>query len=129
MLTDAKLVAGLASNMLTSAVLMATLVVGPFYLSRGLGLDIATVGVVVSIGPLVAAISGVPAGFIVDRVGSRAVIVAGLAQVLAGCIFLAVLSRAVGIAGYLVALALLTSGYQLFLAANNTAVMVGAREE
>lgn len=129
MLTDAKLVAGLTSNMLTSAVMMATLVVGPFYLSQGLGLDIATVGVVVSVGPIVAAISGVPAGFIVDRFGSRAVLIAGLAQVLMGCIFLAVLSRAVGVAGYLSALAVLTSGYQLFLAANNTAVMVGTREE
>jgi MFS family permease len=86
MLTDAKLVAGLTSNMLTSAVMMATLVVGPFYLSRGLGLDIATVGVVVSVGPIVAAISGVPAGFIVDKFGSRAVLIAGLAQVLAGSI-------------------------------------------
>lgn len=129
MLTDAKLVAGLTSNMLTSAVMMATLVVGPFYLSRGLGLDIATVGVVVSVGPIVAAISGVPAGFIVDRLGSRAVLIAGLAQVLGGCILLAVLTRDVGVTGYLAALAVLTSGYQLFLAANNTAVMVGAREE
>jgi MFS family permease len=128
MLKHAKLVAALTSNMLTSAVMMATLVVGPFYLSRGLGLDIATVGIVVSGGPIVAAISGVPAGFIVDRFGSRAVLIAGLAQVLVGCIFLAVLSRAVGVAGYLATLAVLTSGYQLFLAANNTAVMVGARE-
>ena len=40
MMRDAKLVAGLTSNMLTSAVMMATLVVGPFYLSRGLGLDV-----------------------------------------------------------------------------------------
>jgi hypothetical protein len=35
LITDAKLVAGLTGNMLTSAVMMATLVVGPFYLSRG----------------------------------------------------------------------------------------------
>lgn len=128
MLKDGKLFAGLTSNMLTSAVMMATLVVGPFYLSRGLGLDVTTVGFAVSVGPIVAAISGVPAGFIVDRFGSRRVLVAGLAQVLAACLALAVLSRAFGIAGYLAALALLTSGYQLFLAANNTAVMLGASE-
>jgi len=129
MMRDAKLVAGLSSNMLTSAVMMATLVVGPFYLSRGLGLDFATVGVVVSVGPIVAAISGVPAGFIVDRFGSRTVLVIGLAQVLAGCIALAALSSDFGVAGYVVALTVLTSGYQLFLAANNTEIMVGAHEE
>ena len=129
MLKDAKLLAGLTSNMLTSVVLMATLVVGPFYLSRGLGLDVTAVGAVVSVGPIVAALSGVPAGFFVDRFGSRAVLIAGLAQALVGCISLAVLSRAVGIAGYVAALAVLTSGYQLFLAANNTAVMMGAQED
>jgi MFS family permease len=126
---DVKLVAGLTSNMLTSAVMMATLVVGPFYLSQGIGLDVLTVGVIVSIGPIVAAISGVPAGFVVDKFGARAVLVAGLAQVLVGCSALAMLTRAAGVSGYVAALAVLTSGYQLFLAANNTAVMLSASEE
>jgi hypothetical protein len=109
MMRDAKLIAGLTSNTLTSAVMM---VVGPFYLSRGLGLDLMTVGVVVSVGPIVAAISGVPAEVIVDRFGSRDVLIAGLVQVLVGCFALAVLSRALGVAGYLAALAVLTSGYR-----------------
>jgi MFS family permease len=126
---DAKLISSLCSNMLTSTVMMATLVVGPFYLSRGLGLDVATVGVVVSVGPIIAAISGFPAGLIVDKFGTRAAIVAGLAQVLAGCIGLALLSRPFGVTGYVAAIAVLTSGYQLFLAANNTAVMLGAGED
>jgi hypothetical protein len=39
------------------------------------------------------------------------------------------LPRAVGVSGYVAALAVLTSGYQLFLAANNTAVMLSATEE
>jgi MFS family permease len=129
LMRDVKLVAGLTSNMLTSAVMMATLVVGPFYLSQGIGLDVLTVGVIVSIGPIVAAISGVPAGFVVDKFGARAVLVAGLAQVLVGCSALAMLTRAAGVSGYVAALAVLTSGYQLFLAANNTAVMLSASEE
>jgi MFS family permease len=129
MMRDAKLITSLFSNMLTSTVMMATLVVGPFYLSRGLGLDVAAVGLVVSIGPIIAAISGFPAGLIVDKFGTRTVLVAGLAQVLAGCIGLALLSRSFGVTGYVAAIAVLTSGYQLFLAANNTVVMLGAREE
>ncbi|MGE0766475.1 MAG: MFS transporter [Hyphomicrobiaceae bacterium] len=129
LMRDAKLVAGLTGNILTAAVMMATLVVGPFYLSRGLGLDVVTVGVIVSVGPIIAAISGVPAGFVVDKFGARAVLVAGLAQLLVGCSALAMLTPAVGVSGYVAALAVLTSGYQLFLAANNTAVMLGASEE
>jgi MFS family permease len=129
MMRDAKLISSLCSNMLTSAVMMATLVVGPFYLSRGLGLDVAAVGFVVSGGPIIAAVSGLPAGLIVDRFGPRAVLVGGLAQVFAGCMALALLSPPFGVTGYLAAIAVLTSGYQLFLAANNTAVMLGAQEE
>jgi MFS family permease len=129
MIGDAKLISSLSSNLLTSTVMMATLVVGPFYLSRGLGLDVGAVGVVVSVGPIIAAISGVPAGLIVDKFGPRAVLFSGLAQVLAGCIALALISRPLGVIGYVAAIAVLTSGYQLFLAANNTAVMLGARED
>jgi MFS family permease len=129
LMKDANLVGGLTSNLLTSTVMMATLVVGPFYLSRGLGLSLTTVGIVVSVGPIIAAISGFPAGLIVDKFGTRGVLVAGLAQVLAGCMALALLARPLGVTGYVAAIAVLTSGYQLFLAANNTAVILGARED
>ncbi len=54
--------ASLAMSTLVSTVMMSTLVVGPFYLSRALGLEAAVVGLVLSAGPLVAALTGVPAG-------------------------------------------------------------------
>ena len=41
MFRDPALSAGLAMSTLVSTVMMATLVVGPFYLSRALGLDAA----------------------------------------------------------------------------------------
>jgi uncharacterized membrane protein len=47
MFRDPVLSAGLAMSALVSTVMMATLVVGPFYLSRGLGLE-AVVGLVLS---------------------------------------------------------------------------------
>lgn len=56
---DPALSASLAMSALVSTVMMATLVVGPFYLSRALGLDAALVGLVMSVGPLVAALTGV----------------------------------------------------------------------
>jgi EmrB/QacA subfamily drug resistance transporter len=123
MFRDPVLSAGLATSVLVLTVAMATLVVGPFYLSHALGLDAATVGLIMSSGPVFSALSGVPAGRLVDRLGASAMSVAGLVAVATGSVALAMLPGPFGIAGYIAALAILTPGYQLFQAANNTAVM------
>jgi len=122
---DAGLSTGLVANLLVSTVMMATLVVGPFYLSRALGLDAAAVGAVMSIGPVISAFSGVPAGRLVDRFGAPAMVGGGLVAMATGCLALSLLPGLLGVAGYVAALAVLTPGYQLFQAANNTAVMTG----
>ncbi|TCU23145.1 EmrB/QacA subfamily drug resistance transporter [Rhizobium azibense] len=121
---DSKFSASLAMNALVSTIMMATLVVSPFYLSRVLGLDAALVGMVMSIGPLVSALSGAPAGRVVDRLGAPVVVIAGLIEMTVGAVALSVLPAMFGIAGYIAAIAVLTPGYQLFQAANNTAVMM-----
>ncbi|GIH97288.1 MFS transporter [Planobispora siamensis] len=123
MFRDRALSASLAMNALVSTVMMATLVVGPFYLSRALGLGAAAVGLVMSAGPLVSALTGVPAGRVVDRLGTRRMTVAGLTGTAAGCLGLSAAPSASGIFGYLVPIAVTTAGYALFQAANNTAVM------
>ncbi|RUV42169.1 MFS transporter, partial [Mesorhizobium sp. M5C.F.Ca.IN.020.29.1.1] len=74
---NATLSTSLATSALVATVMMATLVVGPFYLSRALGLDAALVGVVMSVGPLVAALTGVPAGRIADRFGAGRMTIIG----------------------------------------------------
>lgn len=112
--------AGLGMSALVSAVMMATFVVGPFYLSRGLGLAPAWMGLVMAVGPCVAAVTGVPAGHLTDRFGSSRMTALGLAIMAVGALSLALAS---GLLAYLGALVLLTSGYSLFQAANNTAVM------
>ncbi|TPN76723.1 MFS transporter [Mesorhizobium sp. CU2] len=123
LLRDGVLGASLAMNVLVSTVMMATLVVGPFFLSRALGLSEAMTGAVLSIGPVVSALCGVIAGRVVDRLGASAMVLAGLALLVAGCIALAMLPELFGVAGYAAAIMLLTPGYQLFQAANNTSVM------
>nr|WP_294867707.1 MFS transporter [uncultured Pseudogulbenkiania sp.] len=120
---NSELSASLAMNGLVSMVMMATLVVGPFYLSRALGLGEAAVGIVLAMGPIISALSGVPAGRGVDRWGAAAMTTAGLVVMAAGLSALVLLPGVFGVAGYLAAIALLTPGYQLFQAANNTAVM------
>jgi EmrB/QacA subfamily drug resistance transporter len=124
MFRDPVLSTGLATSVLVLTVAMATLVVGPFYLSRALGLDPASVGLVMSSGPIFSALSGIPAGRIVDRLGASFIGIAGLVAMAAGSLALSVLPEMFGIAGYVAALAVLAPGYQLFQAANNTTVMM-----
>ncbi|MCB1334018.1 MAG: MFS transporter [Roseivivax sp.] len=113
----------LASLMMVSAIVMATLVVGPFYLSGVLGLDPVRTGIVMSVGPVVAALTGIPAGRLVDRLAAYPVIVSGLVAVVVGALSLAVLPGLLGAAGYAASLAVLTFGYAMFQTANMTAIM------
>jgi MFS family permease len=106
-----------------ATVMMAMLVVGPFYLSLGLGLNEALVGLVMAIGPVISTLTGVPAGRIVDRFGAPLVVIFGLTEMAAGAICLAVLPETFGTLGYVIAIFILTPGYQLFQASNNTAIM------
>lgn len=121
--------AGFAMSTLVTTVVMATLVVGPFYLSGALALDAARVGLVMSSGPLVAALTGVPAGRIVDRFGTHFMSIAGLIGMLVGSSSMLMLPPSFGVAGYLVPLGVITAGYALFQAANNTAVMTNIRPD
>ena len=123
------LTAGLAAGALVSTVLMATLVVGPFYLSRGLGLNTALVGVVMSVGPLVVALAGIPVGFLVDSLGAARVTVFGLIGITIGSLVISVIPMTFGIPGYIVPIVVITVGYAMFQTANNTAVMKDVRPE
>lgn len=118
-----ELLPNLLINLLVAAVMMTTLVVGPFYLGAALGLTATQVGLVMSVGPLISIVSGVPSGHLVDAWGSRRVLVMGLLLLAAGSGLLALLPNAIGIAGYVLAIIVLTPGYQLFQAANNTAAL------
>lgn len=115
--------AGLFASLSVATVMATTLIVGPFYLSLGLGLSEALVGLVLSVGPIISALSGFVAGRIVDRLGANGMVTGGLGLMAVGCALLAGLPGVFGVAGYIAAIAVLTPGYQLFQAANNTAIM------
>lgn len=123
LLADPRLGAALFGNAVVSTVMMATLVVGPFHLARVFGLDPAPIGLVLAVGPLVAAATGVPAGRLVDRIGAARTTLAGLVAVAVGAAVLAAMPVRFGIGGYVAAIAVATAGYALFQAANNTAVL------
>lgn len=128
LLHDRAVATPLAMNLLVGAVMMSTLVVGPFFLAFGLGLSEAHTGLVMATGPVAAALSGLPAGRITDRFGAQASLRAGLALAAAGLCGFALLPAIIGVPGYMLALVLVTPGFQLFMAGNNTAVMRAAPE-
>lgn len=125
-LRDRGLRASLLLSALVSTLMMGMFVVGPFYLSGALELDPARVGLVSSVGPIVAAATGVPAGRVADRLGPLRLTRIGLAIML---LALAILSVTSGVLGYAIPIALLTFGYALFQTANNTAVMMQVAPE
>ena len=129
MFRDPVLSVGLAMSTLVSTVMMATLVVGPFYLSQGLGLKTALVGLTLSAGPLVAALTGVPAGRIVDHFGAQRMTLIGLVGIATGSFILSVMTVKFGVVGYIAPIVLITSSYALFQAANNTVIMTGIRPD
>lgn len=120
---------GLAVSTIVATVMMATLVVGPFYLSRTLGLDAARVGLVMSAGPLVAVLTGMAAGRMVDRAGAGRMTILGLSGMTLGLLSLSVAPGRFGVPGYLASIVIVTAHYALLQTANNAAVMANAAHD
>ncbi len=116
----------LVMNAIVSTVMMSTLIVGPFYLSNTLGLKSMTVGLAMSVGPIMSILSGTPAGRAVDRFGEVRMTQLGLSVMGLGAFAFVVLPPLFGMIGYMISSAILSPGYQLFQAANSTASLRSA---
>lgn len=130
LLAEPRLRGGLLASALVASVMVVTLLIGPFYLHGVFELDMATIGLMISGGPLLAALTGMPAGWLVDRFGSRRIVRLGLMVMTIAALGLASLTAGYyGPLGYLLPILLLTAGYALFQTANNSAVVGGASEQ
>lgn len=129
MFRDPVLRAGIAMSAFGTSVVMATLVVGPFYLSGALGLDAARVGLVMSAGPVAAALVRMPAGRAVNGFGACRLTLAGLLAMASGTVGLALLPAQLGVWSFMFPLLVATGGYAAFQAANNTGVLADVRAD
>lgn len=120
---------GLLGSALVASVMVLTLLIGPFYLRGVFGLSLTEVGLWISGGPLLAACTGLPAGWLVDRIGSTLVVRLGLGIMLIATLGLVASPISWGPLGYLLPILLLTTGYALFQTANNSAVVGAASEQ
>lgn len=123
MFRDISLCGNLAMSVIGSTVIMATLVVGPFYLVEGLHMTPAQAGLALSVGPVISAVGGVPIGRLVDRLGIVAMSLAGLAIMAAGAAGLAFSEGIVGLPRFIGSLIVVMGGYGVFQISNNAAVM------
>jgi len=119
----------LLSNLAIAAVMISTLIVGPFYLTHSLHLDPYHMGLVMSVGPITSILSGTIAGYAVDRFGYGFVLKCGFVQSLIGTIAFIFLPIKFGSIGFALSAVLLSLGYQLFLSANSNSLMQNARTE
>ncbi len=129
MFRDPALSASLTMSALVATVVTTTLVVGPFYLTGALGLNAIKVGLVLSVGPLVAALTAAPAGYFSDRFGAQRMTIIGLIGMAAGSSILSMIPTSLGVFGYIAPIVVITGGYSLFQTANNTAVMTDIRSD
>ncbi|NVM66584.1 MFS family permease [Mucilaginibacter sp. SG538B] len=128
-LKNKTLISSLFANFIVATVMMTTLIVGPFFLSAGLRFNELTVGLTMTAGPVISILTGIPSGKIVDKSGAKLTMRASMLLMLTGTIALAFLPANWGWTGYVFGILLLTPGYQLFQAANNTSVMTAIGEK
>ncbi len=125
LLRNPRLLAGLATSVLVSGVMITTLIVGPFVLS-GMGLKAAAIGLVMAAGPLVSVILAVPAGRLADRIGARTTTVWALGCFTVGSALIAAVVDRHSVVAYTFAIVVLSVGYAMFQTPNSAAVMAEA---
>jgi EmrB/QacA subfamily drug resistance transporter len=115
--------AGLAMSCLAFTVLGTVSFTLPFFLQLGLGLPIATVGLLMAISPVIGGIMGPIGGALSDRFGPRWGAVLGLALMTLGCLLLTALDDTTSILGFALSVAPIGLGMGFFNSANNSAVL------
>ncbi len=128
LLQSAHLRLSLLMNTMVSIVMLGILVVGPFYLTMGLGLSTAQMGLVMSAGPLSAFLSGVPAGWLTEKLGTQRALTLGAAVMTLASCAMAILPYLFGLWGFLLTFVILAPSFQLFLIGLQTSVMEKAPE-
>ena len=111
---------GCVSGLLSYTALFGTLLVVPFYLETGAGLDVRAAGLRLTLLPVALALVAPFGGRIADHVGARPPTVGGMALAAVG---LGLFATQAGSVSLLIGLALAGAGFGLFIPANNAAVV------
>jgi len=115
--------AGLAMGVLAFVAIGATSFTLPFFLQLGLGLPIATVGLLMAISPIVGAVASPLCGALADRFGPRWVSLIGMLLMALGGLLLSRLDAGTTTLRFALTITPVGFGMAMFAAANTSAVM------
>ncbi|WP_444943566.1 MFS transporter [Microbulbifer sp. ZKSA006] len=121
--------ANVAGHFLVASSVMSSLIVGPFYLTLALQLDLFVAGLVMTSGSFTVAICSNFAGRAVDRFKSRGIVLLGLLIMLSGALGMGLLRVEQGLMGYLLFSITVAVGYGTYLSTVNTLTINSARAE
>jgi EmrB/QacA subfamily drug resistance transporter len=116
----------LVTGFLTFLASSGLILLMPFYLEDLLGHAPRTVGLMMSVSPVIVALVAPIAGSLSDRVGTRPLIAVGLLLMVCGYLGLSTLSLDTTIPGYILRYAPIGLGVAIFQSPNNSAIMGNA---
>jgi EmrB/QacA subfamily drug resistance transporter len=123
MFANRPLSAGLSMSTLAFITLGGISFTMPFFLQLGLGLPIATVGLLMAISPVLGGVIGPISGTLADKFGPRWVSLIGLALISLGAFLLSRLGHEASIQHFALSVAPVGLGMGFFSSANNSGVL------
>lgn len=108
-------------NFIVAMIVSSTLVVGPFFLSKALNLNYLNTGLAMSASPIVSILSGLFISHL--NIDHKKAFFIGLVVVFFGTVSYVLLPIYFGVIGFILSAIVLSPGYQLFQATNNTILM------
>jgi EmrB/QacA subfamily drug resistance transporter len=123
MFRNMQLSLGLITGFATFISISATIFLMPFYLANILGYSAQSVGLLMSISPVVLVITAPLSGRLADRFGERPITVIGLVILLGGYIAMTSLSTDTTALGYILRFLPVGIGMGIFQTPNNSAIM------
>jgi MFS family permease len=104
-------------------VIVASIILFPFYLEYVLAYEIETIGLMIAAFPIMLGILSPFSGTLSDRLGTRPITIAGLVITALACIGLSTLGHQTTTAGFVLRLVVLGAGIGIFQSPNNSTVM------
>jgi MFS family permease len=108
---------------LVYTVIITTVILPPFYLSKAAKYSPVQVGLIMSFGPLLLVTFSIYAGKIADRYGAKNVMFYAVVTIAIGCFCMSTITPAENIGGYLWRIGIIALGLNFFKTPNNTVIM------
>jgi len=119
----------LVTTVLVYSVIITTVILPPFYLSKAGHYSLLQVGLMMSFGPFLTVALSIYAGKIADKYGAKKVMFYAVLTIAIGCFCMSTIGPGENMGGYLWRIAIIALGLNFFKTPNNTVVMEAAQAD